>query len=210
MKVSNVEIEKSYNDRDRNYRHIVLDNDLHVMLVSDPSTEKAAACVDVRVGSMQNGEVLGLAHFLEHMLFLGTEAFPDEKEYNAFLNKNGGMSNAYTTNEDTVYFFDVTSDHLDGALARFAAFFICPLFTESAVSREMNAVDSENNKNLQTDAWREDMLLSSLARSDHPFSKFATGNLATLGGKEIDARGKCIEFHREVLLVECDESVCVR
>lgn len=195
MRVSSVELEKSYNDRDREYRHIVLDNELEVMLVSDPGTEKSAACLDVRVGSMQDEEVLGLAHFLEHMLFLGTETFPDEKEYSEYINRHGGLSNAYTTSEDTVYFFDVTSDHLDGALARFSAFFICPLFTESAVTREMNAVDSENSKNLQTDSWRENMLLSSLARSDHPYSKFSTGNLATLAGEEIDARGKCIRFH---------------
>ena len=38
----------------------------------------------------------GLSHYLEHMLFMGSEKFPDENEYDAYLNNNGGSSNAYT------------------------------------------------------------------------------------------------------------------
>ena len=41
------------------------------------------------------------------------------------------------------------------------------------------------------------MLLSSLAKEDHPFSKFGTGNLATLSGEGVDARSACIEFHKK-------------
>jgi len=72
------------------------------------------------------------------MLFLGTEKYPDENSYSAFLNKNGGWSNAYTASEDTNYFFEVQHAHLEEALDRFAQFFIGPLFTESCVSRELN------------------------------------------------------------------------
>lgn len=190
-------IDKSENDRDRSYRAVTLANKLDVMLVSEPEGDKAAACVDVRAGSMQNpDDILGLAHFLEHLLFMGTKEYPEEEDYTAYLNKNGGSANAYTSDEDTVYFFDVNGDHLEGALARFSAFFKCPLFSQSAVDREMNAVDSENSKNLQQDEWRGMMLLSSLAKSEHPFSKFGTGNLATLSGEGIDARTSCIDFHK--------------
>ena len=60
---------KSAND-ERQYRHIILDNKLDVLLISDPSTDKAAASLDVYVGSYQNpADREGLAHFLEHMLF---------------------------------------------------------------------------------------------------------------------------------------------
>ncbi len=62
----------------------------------------------------------------------------------------------------------------------FASFFTCPLFSESAVLRELNAVDSENSKNLQSDSWRQHQLLKSQAISSHPFSSFSTGNLETL------------------------------
>jgi hypothetical protein len=61
------------------------------------ASKKAAAAMAVGVGSFSDPrEVQGLSHYLEHMLFMGSEAFPDENEYDAFLSKHGGSSNAYT------------------------------------------------------------------------------------------------------------------
>ena len=65
-------ITSPYDSRD--YRVLTLENGLNVLLVSDPEADKAAASMNVRVGSAQDPDDLkGLAHFLEHMLFLGTE-----------------------------------------------------------------------------------------------------------------------------------------
>ena len=83
-----------------------------------------------------------------------TEKYPVENAYSSFLNSHGGSSNAYTSQENTVYYFDVQNDHFEDALDLFASFFICPLFTESSTSREIQAVDNENTKNLQVDPWR--------------------------------------------------------
>ncbi len=55
--------------------------------------------------------------------------------------QSGGHSNAYTDMEHTCYFFNCLPNALEGALDRFAQFFISPLFTESATAREMQAVD---------------------------------------------------------------------
>ena len=52
------------------------------------------------------------------MLFLGTAKYPEEGSYSAYLGTHGGSSNAYTDTEDTVYYFDINSDYLDGALDR--------------------------------------------------------------------------------------------
>lgn len=108
---------------------------------------------------------------------MGTKTYPDE---NAYLAEHGGSSNAYTDQHNTVYYFDVQPDHFERALDIFASFFVCPLFNESSTFREVNAVDSENSKNLQSDVWRCFQLLKSFAKEDHPFSLFSTGNLATL------------------------------
>lgn len=166
----------------RQYRYLTLPNKLNVLVVSDDSADKCAACCCVEVGSMQDpAEAQGLAHFLEHMLFMGTEKYPEENEYSAYLNSHGGYSNAYTDSEQTVYYFDVLNDHFEGALDRFASFFTCPLFTESSTDREINAVDSENSKNLRSDVWRKYQLFKSMARPDHPINSFSTGNKETLG-----------------------------
>ena len=81
---------------------------------------------------------------------------------------------------NTVYYFDVQNEHFEEALNLFSSFFTCPLFTESSTFREINAVDSENTKNLQSDMWREFQLFKSLAAPGHPFTSFSTGNLDTL------------------------------
>lgn len=60
-------------------------------------------------------------------------------------------------------------------LFRFAQFFLCPLFDESCKDREVNAVDSEHEKNLMNDAWRLFQLEKATGNPNHPFSKFGTG-----------------------------------
>ena len=81
------EIVKSASDT-REYRHITLPNNLQVLLAHDSETEKSSAAMDVNVGHFSDpAEAPGLAHFCEHMLFLGTKKYPDEAEYNQFLNQ---------------------------------------------------------------------------------------------------------------------------
>lgn len=71
------------------------------------------------IGSMNDPvELPGLAHFLEHMLFLGTEKYPEENDYSKYLAENGGSSNAYTARDHTNYYFDVSPSALKGALDR--------------------------------------------------------------------------------------------
>ncbi|RQM29548.1 hypothetical protein B5M09_000551, partial [Aphanomyces astaci] len=172
-------IEVSLQDS-RLYRAFTLPNCLEVLLVSDAASEKAAAAMAVQVGHQSDpADIPGLAHFLEHMLFLGTEKFPDETSYKKYLSAHG--NNASTSAVDTNYYFDVGPAHLHGALDRFAQFFVAPLFTPSATEREMKAVDAENAKNYQNDARRLYQLSKSLANPLHPFHKFGTGNLHTLG-----------------------------
>jgi len=174
-------------------RTIVLENELKVYLLSDPKFNVSAASVSVQVGSLDNPEDRqGLAHFLEHMLFLGTEKYPDVDEYSSYLRNNGGYSNAYTASDLTNYQFQVLPDAFEGAIDRFSQFFISPLFTEEYTAREVNAVNSEHQKNIMNDGWRRFRLSGIFAKEGHPEQKFGTGNLETLG--DID-RTELIEFY---------------
>ena len=147
-------VEKSPSDQ-YSYRALTLPNGLRVLLASDPKADTAAAALDVHVGHYSDpDDIPGLAHFNEHMLFLGNKKFPEEGQLEAFLSAHGGSSNAYTAGEDTCYFFTVGKDSLLPALERFSQFFVSPLFTAAATSRELNAIESENAKNLQSDSWR--------------------------------------------------------
>jgi len=193
------DIVKSRSDK-REYRGLILPNRMKVMLVSDPTTDKSAASMDVHVGSMSDPwDIPGLAHFLEHMLFLGTEKYPDENEYSKYLANHNGTYNAYTADNNTNYYFDVAPEHLKGALDRFGQFFISPLLTEDATDREMKAVDSENSNNFKHDGWKLRLLEKAWGKSGHDWGKFCCGNLETLKTvpeeKGLNVRDHLLKFH---------------
>ncbi|KAM3666580.1 insulin-degrading enzyme isoform X2 [Ammospiza nelsoni] len=193
------EIIKSPEDK-REYRGLELANGIKALLISDPTTDKSSAALDVHIGSLSDPpNIAGLSHFCEHMLFLGTKKYPKENEYSQFLSEHAGSSNAFTSGEHTNYYFDVSHEHLEGALDRFAQFFLCPLFDESCKDREVNAVDSEHEKNLMNDAWRLFQLEKATGNPNHPFSKFGTGNKFTLETRPtqegIDVRQELLKFH---------------
>ncbi len=184
--LANQTVIKSQNDQ-RQYRYVELDNGLKVILVSDSSADKSAASMDVHIGHMADPKDReGLAHFLEHMLFLGTEKYPKVGEYNEYLKANGGWSNAGTGQEHTNYFFQVNQDSLEEATDRFAQFFISPSLDKQYVDREKNAVHSEYSMKIKDDARRIREVLKDTRNQAHPSSQFSVGNLDTLADRDND------------------------
>jgi secreted Zn-dependent insulinase-like peptidase len=176
-----IQINKSPNDN-RNYRYLVLDNALRVLLVEDPDTDKAAASLTVLRGSYHEPAAYqGLAHFLEHMLFIGTERYPEVDGYQQFIATHGGSSNAYTAAEHTNYFFDIEPGQFQAAMDRFSQFFISPLLDPAYVDREKNAVNSEYQMQIKNDGWRVFSATKATMNPDYPGSRFNIGNLETLG-----------------------------
>lgn len=153
--------------------------------------------------------------------------YPIENEYSSYLSANSGHSNAYTAPTQTNYFFECAASHeskdhtsdgtnesangtmlngvakgpLHGALDRFAQFFVKPLFLETTLDRELRAVDSENKKNLQSDAWRLSQLAKTLSNPKHPYHHFSTGNLQTLRDgpqrRGVKIRDEFIKFYEK-------------
>ena len=77
---------------------------MRCLIISDPEADISAAALDVNVGSALDPKPLyGTAHFLEHMLFMGSEKYPSENEYAKYISDNGGCSNAWTSNTNTNY-----------------------------------------------------------------------------------------------------------
>ena len=176
------------------YRHLTLDNGLRVILVSDPKFNKSSASLAAGTGSYSDpASRQGLAHFLEHMLFLGTEKYPDEAEYRTYLQNNGGEGNAYTAGDITNYHFEIRHEAFEGALDRFSQFFIAPLFSPKFTEREMNAVNSEYQFRLQNDLYREYHLRSTFYRPGHPANHFTIGSRETLAGTTHD---ELLAFYR--------------
>ncbi|KAI9336687.1 Metalloenzyme, LuxS/M16 peptidase-like protein [Pilaira anomala] len=176
-------LEKPAND-EREYRLVKLLNQLEVLIISDPDTDRASAALDVHVGSLNDPHI-----FCEHLLFMGTKKYPKENDYYSYLSEHSGLANAFTGTENTNYFFEVGHQFLEGALDRFSHFFIDPLFSESCTERELRAVDSEHKKNLQSDCWRIAQVEKQLSNPNHPWHLFENGKLG------LDIRQELLKFH---------------
>ena len=109
--------------------------------LADPQTSKDG------VGQ----QIDGLAHFCEHMLFLGTKKYPVENHYDKFITDHGGSHNAATGEDYTQYYFNIKNSQFAEALDIYSEFFKEPLFTASAAERELNAVDNEYKMNLSSE-----------------------------------------------------------
>ena len=140
----------------------------------------AAAAMIVGTGSFYDPpECQGMAHFLEHLLFMGSTKYPEENSYDAYMSKHGGNDNAYTESEHTVYHFEIPQEQLSGALDMFSQFFVSPLLKESSVARELKAIESEFMSAKNSDGSRSQQLMAyTCGRSfqEHPSSKFGWGN----------------------------------
>lgn len=177
------EITTSPNDK-RAYKAIRLANEIEVVLVSDPATEKSAAALSVGTGLLFDPmSQQGMAHYLEHMLFLGTERFPETDEYSKFMSSNGGSSNAYTWMDITNYQFRVNNDAFDEALDRFSDFFKTPKLYPEYTEKEKNAVNAEWSMRREADFFGRFKLKRQLL-GEHPANRFLIGNLETLSDKE--------------------------
>ncbi|OUL58513.1 insulinase family protein [Pseudoalteromonas ulvae] len=170
----------SRNDN-RTYHPLTLDNGLKVLLIQDTHSEKAAASLTVNAGHFDDPDHRqGLAHFLEHMLFLGTDRHPEPGILSQFTSQHGGSCNAWTGTEHSSYFFEIDNPFFYQALEIFSRFFIAPLITEQATTKERSAIDAEFKLKLKDDSRRIYQVHKETANPAHPFAKFSVGNKETL------------------------------
>ncbi|WP_213994781.1 insulinase family protein [Arsukibacterium sp.] len=193
-----VHIKQSPNDN-RAYQHLTLDNGLTVLLVKDSSAEKSAAALTVNVGHFDDpADYQGMAHFLEHMLFLGSENFPDPGEYQQFISQHAGSHNAWTGTEHSHFYFDIDTPCFQQAIARFADMFCQPLFTDAYVEKERHAIEAEYSLKLKDDSRRIYQVHKETINPAHPFAKFSVGNLNTLTDKpEQTLRSALLQFYQQ-------------
>ncbi|KAG5674724.1 hypothetical protein PVAND_004676 [Polypedilum vanderplanki] len=182
---------QSLSDR-KKYKLLKLTNGMKVLLVKNATTcgeenesgkeNFAAVALTIDVGSFDDPKnVQGLAHFLEHMIFMGTEKYPKENEFDSFIKSRNGVDNAMTEAEFTQFYFKIGENHLSEALDRFSQFFICPLMKIESLEREMEAVESEFQNSIYNDTYRINQIFASImARADSCVSNFTWGNLKTL------------------------------
>lgn len=180
---NNGRILQSPNDK-RSYKVILLKNDLQVLLISDPDLKNSAASLSVAVGSIDNpNSQLGLAHYLEHMLFLGSKRYPVINEYSKFMSHNGGYTNAYTAQNKTVFGFEINDNSFPEALDRLGDVMHEPLLDKKYADKERHTVNAENQTYFDNDMRKLYALERYTLNPSYPSARFSTGNLTTLADK---------------------------
>lgn len=144
----------------------------------------SSVSIVVNTGSFNDPkERPGLAHLLEHMIFMGSQKYPGENEFGDFISSNGGSTNAYTEFEYTNYQFSIKSNCLERALDLQANLLANPLLSKDALHREIQAVNSEFEGHFSSDSVRGELIEKEhIEDKDHPIFQFGWGNMKSLYG----------------------------
>ncbi len=177
-------INKSEHDQ-RDYQAIKLSNGMTVLLVSDAKATKSLAAVSLSVGSLENPDSqLGLAHYLEHMVLMGSKRYPQPSELSEYLQKHGGSYNASTASHRTAFYLEVENgEAFQKATDRLADALAEPLLDPANADRERNAVNAELTMARSRDGMRAWQIRSETLNPAHPNARFSGGNLETLKDK---------------------------
>jgi len=172
----------------------ILDNGLKVILVEDHSVPVISYQTFFRVGARnERAGITGISHFMEHMMFNGADKY-GPKEFDAVLEASGGYSNAFTSDDMTAYYEDISSDGLELCVDldsdRIKSLTLDPKFVVS----EMNVVKEERrlriDNSVQGQMWED---LDAIAFKAHPYKWPVLGWMSDL--ETID-REDCVEYFK--------------
>ncbi|HVT83502.1 MAG TPA: pitrilysin family protein, partial [Phycisphaerae bacterium] len=154
-----------------------LPNGLTVLLKRDPAAPVSSVQVWVKTGSIHEGAALGagLSHFLEHMLFKGTEHRAG-REISAAVQAHGGYINAYTTFDRTVYYIDVPSEHTGVAIDLLADATLRSILPADEVAKEKDVILREIDMCLDDPDQRLAQSLFETAFRVHPYRQPIIGH----------------------------------
>jgi insulysin len=177
------DIIKSKNEK-RQIKGLILKNSIKVVIVSDPDIIKSGCCVGINAGYLQD-EYEGTAHFLEHLLFMGSKKFKKQNDFLNYIHSNNGESNAYTEMNSTCYYLNIDSSKFKKAVEMLSWFFKSPLLGEENIKSEMEIINSEHEKNKNNDFWIMDDIFKNFVETKK-YKKFGTGNNESLKNIKYD------------------------
>ena len=129
-----------------NYKIDKLKNSLEIVKIPDNSSKTVTALVMVGTGSRNETRINnGISHFLEHMMFKGTEKYPDALSLATALDAVGGEFNAFTSKEYTGYYIKLRADKLEIALEILSDMLLNSTFKQDEIDKERGVILEEIN-----------------------------------------------------------------
>jgi len=171
------DIDLAINDK-RDIRGILLNNSIKMVLISDPNTKTSSCSVGINAGYLED-DYEGTAHFLEHLLFMGSSKFPEQNTYHSYIQTCGGIDNAYTSDNVTCYYLELENEFLDKGIEMLSWFFREPLLDMKHINSEREIINSEHQKNILSDVWIMDDIFKKFIKKSK-YTNFGTGNSESL------------------------------
>ena len=163
------------------FQKAVLPNGLRVVSSHMPHIQSVSIGVFIGAGSRyEERQCAGISHFIEHLLFKGTEQHPTSRDIAATIDGVGGVINGGTDKESTVYWCKVSRPHFPLAVNLLADMIRHSLLTPDDIASERRVIAEELSMEMDSPAQRADMLINELLWPDHPLGREIVGNKETI------------------------------
>jgi predicted Zn-dependent peptidase len=158
------------------HQQTTLDNGLRVITETMPQTRSVSICIFIGVGSRyETEEQAGVSHFIEHLSFRGTPKRTTAREISEAIEGVGGIINAGTDKELTVYWCKVAQPHLTLALDVLADILRNSRLDPADIERERQVITEEINMSLDSPSQMVNMLIDELLWPRHPLGRDIAG-----------------------------------
>jgi predicted Zn-dependent peptidase len=178
------------------YQKTVLENGLRILTSPMPHTRSVSMGFFLGVGSRyETDEQGGTSHFIEHMLFKGTEKRPTAKDIAIAIEGIGGVFNASTGQELTLYWAKVAQPHLDVAVDVLVDMLLRAKFDSEEIEKERRVIIEEINMIFDApDSWVH-VLINKLVWPDHPLGRDIIGTKESVSALDRKALLAHLERH---------------
>jgi predicted Zn-dependent peptidase len=158
------------------YRKVTLDNGLRLVTAVMPRTRSVSISFFIGAGSRyEDARRGGISHFVEHMLFKGTKKRPAAAEVCTVVEGVGGIINAGTDKELTIYWCKIAQTHFERALDVLVDILLNSLFDPAEIEKERQVIIEEINMSLDYPAQRVSMLIDELLWPGHALGRDVAG-----------------------------------
>ncbi len=189
----------------QDYKIKKLKSGMDLITASTEGTKALVVLVLVKTGSKyEEKEIMGISHFLEHMLFKKTEKRPTPLDIAETLDKVGGSYNAFTSEDFTGYYAKVASDKLDLALDWVSDIYLNSLLPEEEIEKEKGVISEEINMRYDNPMTYCQVLWERLLYGDQPAGWDVAGTKESVGGitkKDLEEYMKTQYSARNTLVV---------
>ena len=163
------------------YNKAVLDNGLRVITSTMPHSRSVCLAILAGAGSCyETKEEAGISHFAEHLFFKGTERRPTSREITQDIEGVGGIINAGTDKEVTIFWCKVAGPHFSIALDVLSDLLLNSRFDTKDVEKERQVIIEEIHMNLDIPQQRVNMLIDELLWPEQPLGREVTGYKETV------------------------------